>query len=327
MSYFKISSKVNELKHITEIGNSDVLSTGIASLEGLVGLKVGYPIFVGGAPFSGKTEFVFELLINTSKLYKWNHFIYCGEGGNAEHIFSELVHKYMGKPYLYMTESEKISAEAFIDAHFVLADHDKDYTIDGFYELVKTAEDELGIKFNTTTFDPFNDAIDESDKYGGRDDKYLASVLKKVRVSSKINNRIDIVVNHIADVKPIQDKDTQRFYTRPALPNEWAGGRTWWRRAFTMILVYRPPTFLRDDQGRPFGENESHIIIQKSKPKGVGKIGLCSIFWDWKKNQYYSFNNAQLYYSCEYVPKKEELKQNDFNQIPVNNNFLNEDPF
>jgi hypothetical protein len=301
MKYFKLDNKINELRDFAENGLKDVKNTGLASLDGYLGLKKGFPIFIGGAPHSGKTEFTFELLINTSILYRWKHFIYCGEGGNAEHIYYELLHKYLQKPYKYADEKERASAEYFISEHFVIANHDYDFTIDEFYKTVTEAELEYAIKFDTTTFDPFNDAKDESEKFNGRDDKYLAYVLKKVRVSSKINNRIDIIVNHIADIRPVIDKDGNR-YIPFALPNEWAGGRTWWRRAFVMLLIYRPPNFLKDIQGMAYADNETHVHIQKAKPKGVAKLGVRSIFWDWKKNRYYCFEGSQKLYSCQLAP-------------------------
>ena len=79
----------------------------------------------------------------------------------------------------------------------------------------------------------------------------------------------------------------------PALPNEWAGGRTWWRRAFLMLLVYRPPVFLTDSLGNNFADNETHVYCQKAKPKGIAKLGMKSIFYDWKTNRYYSENKKQ----------------------------------
>ncbi len=70
-------------------------------------LKKGYPLFVAGNPGSGKTEFIFEILINTSIMYGWKHFIYCGEGGNIEHIYNELLFKYLQKPYKFADQKDK----------------------------------------------------------------------------------------------------------------------------------------------------------------------------------------------------------------------------
>lgn len=319
MNYFKLENKINEVKHFAEHGMQDVKSTGLAVLDGYLGLKKGYPLYIAGNPGAGKTEFCLEVLINTSILHNWKHFIYCGEGGNIEHIYAELLHKYLQKPYKWADEKEKLHAEYFISEHFVIANHDKDFEIDEFYSIVQKCEDEFNIKFDTTTFDPFNDIKDETDKYGGRDDKYLAYALKRVRVSSKMNNRIDILVNHIADVTPIIDKDSKKRYLPPALATEWAGGRTWFRRGFTMVLIYLPPPFLKDANGMPFADNETHVIIQKAKPKGVSKLGTQSIFWDWKKNRYYCFKDAQLLYSCEkaedYLPPQKMLNNVNFYEV------------
>ena len=313
MSYFRLENKLQEVKHFAENGLTDLKSTGIASLDSLIKLKKGYPLFVGGAPYSGKTEVVFEFAVNCAKLHNWKTFIYCGEGGNVEHIFYELIFKFLQKPYKYATEPEKIHAEYFISTHFIICDHDNDFTIESYYNLVQQAEDELGIKFDMTVFDPFNDLDEEDEKYKGQIAKFIAGALKKCRVVSKKNNRIDILVTHIADIKPEKDKDSGKMFERMAFANEWAGGRAWWRRGFLMILVYRPEIFLKDDTGRPYESNETILWVQKSKPKGIGKTGKISIFFDWKKNIFYSFDeyNQQLY-SCE---------TNNFKPLQPNEDF------
>jgi hypothetical protein len=336
MKYFRLEDKINETKQFAKHGLKDVKQTGIASLNGYVGLKKGYPLFIAGSPGSGKTEFTLEILMNASITHKWKHFIYCGEGGNVEHIFNELLHKYLQKPYDWANEKDKMQAEYFVSQHFIIANHDNDFTIDEFYASVSQCEKELEIKFDTTVFDPFNDIKDETELFGGREDKYLAHALKQCRISSKKNNRIDILVNHTADVKAVIDPDSKKRYTPFALPNEWAGGRTWQRRGFTMIMLWRPPTFLKDDQGMPYAENETHVIIQKAKPKGVAKIGTRSIFYDWQKNRYYSYEGSQQLYSCETLesiaPKRlseSTIKPNtDFTQ-PINDKLFADktDPF
>ena len=285
--YYKLEQRISQIKAVSEIGNSDVIKCGLASLDEIVGLKKGFPVFIGGAPHAGKTEFGMEILLNLSitKKYKW--FCYLGEGGTIENIFLDLLHKYLGKPYSWATEPEKIGAEYFINEHFVIANDDLDYMING-------------ITFDGTFFDPFNDIEEELIKFNGREDKFLAYALKQVRISSKKNKRLDFVINHIADIKAIQDKESGEFYMRAALPNEWSGGRTWWRRAFLMLLVYRPPVFLKDANGQPYKDNETHIYCQKAKPKGIAKIGRKSIYWDWKRNRFYSYDDyGQLLYSCE----------------------------
>jgi KaiC/GvpD/RAD55 family RecA-like ATPase len=310
MKYYTLKDRSNQIRTISEKGLTGLIGTGITALDVLIKLKLGFPVFIAGQPFHGKSQFVIELIVNLSKLHGYKHFIYFGEAGDPEYILLEIIHAFLGKKYEHANESERIYAEQFVNEHFIIANTDRDYTIDDFHKLVEEAEKELGIKFQTTVFDPINDVIEEVDKFGGREDKYLAHALKKVRVSSKKNNRIDILVNHIADIKIMTNKDGNR-YAPPALPTEWAGGKTWHRRAFTMLLVYRLPVFLNDANGQPYKENETHIYVQKIKPKGLGSLGVARIFWDWKKNQYYSYaSSGQLLYSCEKLedlqPKKGE---------------------
>lgn len=327
--YFRLTDVAQELHVLRDEGVSRGELCGLPSLDDLFTLKKGFPLFIAGAPFSGKTEFVLEILLNTSILYGWKHFIYVGEGGDVENIFGELIHKHAQRPFVktnpyHIDDKEFLHSKFFIQKHFVIANHDKEFSVGEFYASVLEAEMEFNMKFDTTLFDPFNDIKEDVEGFGGREDKYLATALKTVRVDAKKNNRINILVNHIADVRAVTDKDGNR-YMPPALPNEWAGGRTWWRRAFTMILVYRPQTWMKDNNGMPYGENESHIYIQKSKPKGIGKIGMASIFWDWKKNRYYCIEKGgQQLYSCE---TKETMKAEESLRTLANETFLNEREF
>lgn len=323
--FFRLFEVADQLGNLRDNGITKGESCGLVALDEFFSLKKGFPLFIAGAPYSGKTEFILEVLLNTSILYGWKHFIYVGEGGDVENIFGELIHKYVKKPFIktapyFIDDKEFILAKVFIQKHFIIANHDKEFTIGEFYATVLEAEVECNMKFDTTLFDPFNDIKEETEGFGGREDKYLASALKTVRVDAKKNNRINILVNHIADVRAVFDQLTGNRYMPPALPNEWAGGRTWWRRAFTMILVYRPPTWMKDENGQEYQPNESHICIQKSKPKGVGKIGKASIFWDWQKNRYWSYDqDGQKLYSCETA---ETLKSENEFRIIANDTFL-----
>lgn len=297
MAFFKAHQKTSELQDLRNNGWVRGLDTGFEPLDAICSLKKGYPIFIAGAPHHGKTEFTIEMLLNTSVLHGWNHFLYLGENGEVEEVIAELCYKYICKPFkskseYSMSETERIQAEMFIDKHFVFCDDSKDMTLSEFYKEAERAEKQYGIKFDTTLFDPFNDAIDESVASGGTH-HWLNRELKLIRKISKKNNRIDILINHIADVPTSYDSETKKAYIRPALPNEWNGGRTWWRRGFLMFLVYVPPAWLKDENGEPYGENVSLICIQKAKPKGVAIYNRqAKLKWDWKMNRYFWDTNG-----------------------------------
>jgi len=290
--YHKVEHKTDQLQTLRKSGWIKGESTGFDNVDEAFTLLKGYPIFFAGAPHSGKTEVVLEMLLNTSVKNGWKHFIYLGENGEVEEIIADLCHKYIGKPFkvanqYHMSDKERLQAEYFISEHFIFCDDSEDMTLTDFYNEASKAEKEYSIKFDTTLFDPFNDAIDESHACGGTH-HWLNRELKMVRKVSKANKRIDILINHIADVPTQLDKDTGQAYLRPALPNEWNGGRTWWRRGFLMVLVYRPPAWLKDENGIPYGDNVSLLIVQKAKPKGIATYGAeARLHWDWKQNRYY----------------------------------------
>lgn len=309
--YFRVWDRTEELMTLRDNSIERGLFPGFECLWEIFSLKLGYPLFISGSPHHGKTEFVLDLLIFTSEFYDWKHFVYLGETGNVDEIIAELSYKYIGKPYrkknkteesyFAMDEKEVTRAHEFIHQHFVFLDLENEksavnsFTVDQFYKLADEAEKELEIKFNTTLIDPWNDVDENLGDYNGREDKFLKDALKKVRIDSKKNNRINIIVNHIGDIQYQVHKKTGKRYSPPAMPSQWAGGRTWHRRAFTMLLVYRPPVFLEDENGENYKENETIIYNQKAKPKGSGKIGNCSLFWNWKKNRYYESYNDEIY--------------------------------
>lgn len=312
MAYFKASQKTNELHRLREHGIIRGKDTGLKPLDEVFSLVKGYPLFVAGSPGAGKSEFVLELLLNSSVLYGWKHFIYMGENGEVEDIIGELCYKYICKPFkklsgYAMDEPERIQAEMFVEEHFVFVDDSKDYRLEDFYKEAAEAEKEFGIKFDTTLFDPFNDLIDDSAVMGGSH-LWLNKELKYVKKVSKKNKRIDILITHVSDIKPSIDEDTKKAYTRPALPDEWSGGKVWRRRGFNMLLVYVPPAWLKDENGIPYGENKTQIHIQKAKPKGSAKYGaIATLNWNWKYNRYSwtDEGNTERFAFTTNEPKKE----------------------
>jgi hypothetical protein len=331
MRYFTVKDKTQDLNNHFKTGFVKGESTGWPNLSEHLTVKKGYPIFVAGAPHSGKTEFILELMLSLSihKGYKW--FVYTGEAGSLEELIGELCYKIIGKPYgnkvihgqkISMSEAEKTYAEMVISEHFWFLDTEdtkstiKDFTVDQFYALVDEVENSEGIKFDGTLIDPWNDVINETNEYGGREDLWLADALKVCRRDAKAKKRLNIVINHISDLKPLFDKETNRRYYPAALPSEWAGGRTWWRRAFLMLLIYRPPVFMTDpDNGIPYADNETHVIIQKAKPKGIAKLGRCKLYWDWKTNRYYE---EPEFVTSPFVAEKKVIEPNlSFDETPV----------
>lgn len=312
----RIEDRVKELDKIRESGYFKGLSTGLSVLDSIYSIAKGYPLYIAGSPHAGKSEFGKELALSCSIHHKFKWFCYCGEDGSAEITIAELCSKLIGKPYFgeyAMSDSERLYAHNFISERFIFTEP-SETTLKGFYRELKQTEKDLGIKFDGSIFDPFNDVVNESSKYGGTH-LWLEDELKHTRHEAHSGNRVDMILNHIADVNYVVDKDTNQRYVPPALPSQWAGGQVWHRRAYTMLLVYRPPSWLKDENGYPYGENVTLIYNQKAKPKGSGRLGSCKIFWDWKRNRFYEepYPGHKQYMLDK---KKESFEQKEINYNP-----------
>ena len=278
--------------------------------------------YIGAAPASGKTELWFEFLINLSCLHGWNHVIFSPETGSSAEIFAELCYKYIGKPYVQgknsMTNGEQVSAEMFINDHFIVIDPiDEDLTITKFYELVDDIERKEGIKIHTTTIDPWNELTEEfilADL--GREDKYLSRILGLVRKNARKTGRHNCVINHVRDqpmvtAKTIAGTDISYFPMPSA--RDFAGGQVWFRKGLSVLIPWRPPYGLADADGVGAEKNEVHLKVAKSKPKGVSKNGVYKMFLDIERYQYYmlDFKGNRVYANRGTTYKKESQRKID----------------
>lgn len=280
------------------------VSTGYDNLDDYMTIKQGFPLFVAGAPHHGKTQFVKQLLVNLSRLHGWRHCIYLGEDGEIQDITIELIEIYTGKPVRHhddrgnavdgaISESEFMSAFTWVNDHFWIISTEvagvDSFTVAEFYDWVSAYESKEGVKFDTTLIDPWNDVTLDLSITGGREDLFLANAFKYVRNISKRNKRTDIIITHIAAPYAKHRTEGGRRFAAPAEPYEWRGGQEVHRRAYTMLLVYRPPAPDTIRFGRVVFDTqvgETWLIIQKSKPRGVGKLGRAILYYDKRSNTY-----------------------------------------
>jgi len=279
----ELKPRLYELRN--EVGE-EACTTGVQELDDLYIPRKGYPLFIAGAPHHGKSLFVKWLLVEWSERHNWRHFVYMGEEGGPEELAMDLaeIHvgcaarkkNFRGEDQEHMGDAEFELAMEWVGKHFVFFDPESlgdEFTPDLFYAQAK--ED----TYDTTCLDPWNDVARDLRSVGGREDVWLTNELKKIRQHSKAHERIDIVINHIAKLNADASTLSGKRYQKPALPQEWAGGQAWYRRAFTMLLVYRPPVGekMREDQPE-IRDGETWIVNQKTKPKGSGKIGMAKLY-------------------------------------------------
>lgn len=305
-------------------GTDKGMDIGFKSLNELISIKAGYTTYIVGFAGAGKTELHLEILFNLTQKYGWKHAILSPEIGSVDDVIAELVSKYLKRPFYksnpYAPQAKDIhSAMDWLSNYFYPLDNDtNDYDVDTLYEDVLKLEKDNKIHMDSVSIDPWNDLNENLIAHGGREDKYLTWALKRVRQDAKVNSRHNFIVTHARDLPPINLKSTKGgnvvCTAKPTL-NSFAGGQVWSRRAFNVLGLWRP----EEDAINPttkiaFQKNEAVVLSLKSKPKGVGRKGVGSIFFDWKTNRYYEEIDGKTFYAFEHenipppAPEPEQTK-------------------
>jgi hypothetical protein len=277
------------LIELSEKGNPRGALTGFQCLKNLISFRPGYTTYIGGTPFSGKSELGIEFIINFMDYYSQRSVIFSPETGNKLEIMGEILHKVSGKNF-YSKYGNQITPDEISKAVTNLQQYIKiidtkynNITIPQFYEIVKEIETD-GFRVNYTFGDPFNEF--SRNKVTNMRDVETADMLRFVAKDARDNKRHNIISMHIKGRPPIRMKNGQS-YMPVALAEEWAEGQEIFRKGQQMILTYRPSRMCTDPEtSEPYEDNISEIHVQKSKPKGIGKIGNARLYWDYKKSRY-----------------------------------------
>ena len=327
--YFKASEFYEDIKLLREEGVFRGVNVGFYTLDELYNRKLGRCTYLYAAPYSGKSEFAFELALNTARAYNWTIALYSPESGSKQEIVAHLVFMMTGKE-LYANHSNAIddvllqTCISWINKHFIFIDPDIPenddvfenalLTIVDFYKCVKDAETFYGISIQETIIDPFNEIAHNFGKDADRQDLYIERMLGIVRRDAKMNQRHNTIVTHVVNQQVERSGDI-RWYP-PATPRELAGGQAWYRKGDMMISGWRPPVGLKDSEGRVYEENEFHVIVQKVKPVYCGRRGTAILSYDKNNGRYYERINGKNYYAFEY--QKYLDKANGQQQLIIN---------
>lgn len=300
MEVLRPLDQISALEKVRRSGSIRGLPTGLRSLDRLISLRKGFPLFVAGAPGHGKSIFVKQVAVNAAVRHGWRILAYMGEEGSGVDLIVDLIEMKTGKDVRAKTDSgfensraltddEFLEALTWVDRHFRVICPDEvgksEFTLERFHQIADAGH------FDATILDPWNDLDHDFEKYGGREDVYLANALRDIRRRCRESGRLDIVVNHIGKISADKKTEDGRRYQGPAMPTEWAGGQTWFRRAFQMVLVYRPPAgVILEPGGDPIQDGTAWIFCQKTKPKGVGNLGKVVLRYDREAHHFVEFD-------------------------------------
>lgn len=316
--YFRATDKIKPLDDLYKNGNIRGYEIGFKSLDDHYTVKLGTTTYIYGAPASGKTQIWFEILINLSVKHGLNHVIFSPETGDATEILAELI-AMVGKADFTDTFKNQMDFETaqwatkFVNEHFFIIDpEDQIINHHDFFAYVDEVERVYEIKIHTTTIDPFNEFKQDLREYSGRQDFYLEHVLTEVRQNAKLRNRHNCIITHVQDQSLRQDKSNKDLYYYPQPTyREIAGGQAWSRKGMSMISVWRPKEGLTDEDGILYEPNQTVLEIQKSKPKGTGKVGKVNLLYHIQKHRYTDLD-------LNFVKHELEKKEIDYNKFEGN---------
>jgi len=289
------------------------LDTAWTNANEFISLKKGYPLFVAGLGGVGKTEIILDIMINSAIMHKWTWLILSPEMGTAEEILEQIIEKMSGGEQLNVNSDNPIAKEKvakiihWANKHFRILDplrnwkekmSDMALNIENFFQMAKREEQILKGKFDGVLIDPFNEL--DIALGGGKTMTTVKNELDALLWWTRKNNYFTILTNHVNDKQEIRDKDDEGFFfwTPPTKKEEWAYGQQFARKAYQMVLVYNPhqrlQTNLALDGDREMEHsiqnyhNVREFLVQKTKPKGVGKTGKFRLFFDYKTQRYYN---------------------------------------
>lgn len=290
MRYVRANELQKQTDDLFEKGVDTGKFLGFNCLKEYYNVKKGCTTYITGIPSYGKTVFHFELLINLSEFYGWKHAIFTPETGSECDIVAELAHSYIQKPFNQkiggaMTQADKYKSDAFLHEYFFILQPEEDkITVNEFLKCCKDIKNEHGL--DTFSIDPFNELKHDFTEHGGREDKYLEYTLGAIR---RFAREEDIHIFIIAHPRTLR-RNSEGKYDAPSA-FELSGGAAWFAKAESIICIHR----------EDIETNETKVIIQKAKPKHIGKKGECKLYFNWHKNRFYELSptGSEMYASKE----------------------------
>lgn len=284
-----------------------------------ISFKEGNTSYIYAHPHQGKTVFVTEILIHLAKNENKTICIYSPETGSKKDIVWNLIQVYTGKR-LYGRSAYKISTQEiddamfFVNKHFIILEHNPfekkedrqfvRFTIRDIFNQVELAQREYKSKIDVLCIDPFNLLDREADDDRKAIQDYVLSTLSFINSASKTMKLHTILVAHLAGDELIVDKDTGIEYMPKPHPSKLAGGQSFWRAGYQMIGLWRPPFGVVDRKtGYSFPENSLRVYVQKTKPFGVGRLGMFEIFYNNDTHTLYE-TYGDVHFRCGELPKK-----------------------
>jgi hypothetical protein len=204
----KIDYTIEEVDHLLDDMYQNGFTKGYLTnwrhFDDYYSIRLGYTTYIYGAPFTGKSKFCFNILVNLSVNYGLKHLIYSPETGAKEDVYAMLIQIYaqgdITNTFKNQIPDEKYKeAKTFIGKHFIVISTDEtdtDLTLEELLDYADIISAKFETKIDTITIDPWNE-LKHEEEY--KRDLYLNAALKKARVNARKKNRHIFILTHVRD--------------------------------------------------------------------------------------------------------------------------------
>ena len=294
--FYRISEVQDEVFSIKRQTFEKGHSTGFRCLDELISYKQGWSTIIFSYAHQGKTQFVIEECVHLAKAHNVISAIYLTEAGNRGETILDIIQTYLGKNLSehHVDDEDIFKALEWADKYFILLDNvDNLLSIRDIYSSVKEAEKQHDIKIGNLVIDHFgNLQRDEDQKFFNIADNVKYTLQAVTRTSKKFNLHTFILF-HVRDTEPIKCGTTGKYYLPKPEMYAISGGQQSNFLGQQIISVWRPVM--------PYELNETHITVNKSKPKFIGKLGSAVIYFDTSAQKYYETIGGEKHYCGEYT--------------------------
>ena len=280
-----------------ETGGGKTYYCGFPVLAPHYSIKEGGVTDWTGYPASGKTELLFEMLINSNKWYGHKHLIYMPDAGTAAEVVGKLIHKLSGKQFdkfFYNAKGQRVEITNRIsqgEVERLLPEiHDsfkifdpttfkqkntrsKSITPKEYWDFAVKSKEELGIF--SAVIDSWN-YMHHDTKGFAREDKWLEDVLSYRNELAEQSNLHFHTIIHPTAAK----KDGNGNIIAPDM-HSLKGGSEWANNAKSVVVVHRE-----------FCSPITTVKVAKAKPKIVGIAGECNLQFDLQKGKYFQIDTT-----------------------------------
>lgn len=266
-----------EFKALKAIGLQRGLLTGWRSVDELFSVRPREWTLITGIPSHGKSTWLDAIMVNLADDRRaeieipWRWAIFSSENWPLERHAATLAQQYLGKPLEEMSDLDSTIVDGWLDKQFVfLCPREDDFTMDRVLDLAHLAilEDSL---IQGIVIDPWNE-LDHSRPVHMNETEYVSRCLTRLRRFARAHEVHIFLVAHPTKLK----KNQQDEYPVPT-PYDVSGSAHFRNKADNCICIWR-------DVEDP--KNETIVYVQKIRFREVGKVGQCTLTYDWRSGRF-----------------------------------------